>query len=115
VFLLAPVVPHSSGVQQPMRATAILGRYQHTRWAAPLTANRSAPVATDQKVGGSSPSERATISAGQGLILGGGQGPRSLSSSLPSQGRLPRFPIVQLAGTASRPPSGRRFAMASPA
>jgi hypothetical protein len=33
-----------------MRATAILRRHQHTRWAAPLTASRSAPVATDQKV-----------------------------------------------------------------
>jgi hypothetical protein len=28
---------------------------------------------------------------------------------------LPRLPIVQLAGTASRPPSERRYAMATPA
>jgi hypothetical protein len=44
------VTKYSSEVQQPVRATAILGGYQHTRGAAPLTASRSAPVATDQKV-----------------------------------------------------------------
>ena len=36
VFLLASVVPYSSEVQQPMRATAIVGRHPHARCAAPL-------------------------------------------------------------------------------
>ena len=34
VFSLAPVAPYSSEVQQPMRATAVLGRHPHTHWAA---------------------------------------------------------------------------------
>ena len=34
VFLLAPVVPYSSGVQQPMRATAIAGGHPHAHCAA---------------------------------------------------------------------------------
>ncbi len=34
MLLLAPVVAYSSDVQQPMRATAILSRHPHTRWAA---------------------------------------------------------------------------------
>ena len=29
------VVPYSSGVQQPMRATAVLGRCPQMRWTAP--------------------------------------------------------------------------------
>jgi hypothetical protein len=36
VFLLAPVVPYSSEVQQPMRATAIMDGHQHTHQAAPF-------------------------------------------------------------------------------
>jgi len=36
VFLLASVVLHGNEVQQPMRATAILGSHRHTRWAAPF-------------------------------------------------------------------------------
>jgi hypothetical protein len=36
VFLGAPIGPYDSEVQQPMHATAILGRQQHTRWAAPF-------------------------------------------------------------------------------
>ena len=32
----ARVVPYSSWVQQPMRATAVLGRHPHTLWAAPV-------------------------------------------------------------------------------
>ena len=35
VFLRSPVVSYSTGIQQPMRATAVLGRRAHTRWAAP--------------------------------------------------------------------------------
>ena len=36
VFMLALVVPYSSGVQQPMRVTAVLNRRLHTRRAAPV-------------------------------------------------------------------------------
>jgi len=36
VFLLVAAGPYSSEVQQPMRATAVLGSHQHTRWAAPF-------------------------------------------------------------------------------
>ena len=35
-FLLAPIGPYSSEVQQPMHATAVLGGHPHTRWAAPV-------------------------------------------------------------------------------
>jgi hypothetical protein len=35
-FLLAAVIPYSSGVQQPGRATAVLSRHPHTRWPAPF-------------------------------------------------------------------------------
>jgi hypothetical protein len=42
---------YSSEIQQPRRATAILGTHQHTCWAAPLNASRAAPVVTDQKAG----------------------------------------------------------------
>ena len=35
-FMLALVVPYSSGVQQPVRATAVLSRRLHTRRAAPV-------------------------------------------------------------------------------
>ena len=38
-------------------------------------------LATDQKVGGSSPSERATEATGQGLATGNGRGPESLSGA----------------------------------
>jgi hypothetical protein len=31
VFLLAPIGPYSSEVQQPMRATTVLGCHLHTR------------------------------------------------------------------------------------
>jgi hypothetical protein len=31
VFLLAPVGPYSSEVQQPMHCTAVMGRHPHTR------------------------------------------------------------------------------------
>jgi hypothetical protein len=34
VFLLTPVLPYSSEVQQPMLATAVLGKRPRTRWAA---------------------------------------------------------------------------------
>src|SRR5215470_5411794 len=33
---MVAVVPYSSGVQQPVRATAILSEHPHTRWAAPV-------------------------------------------------------------------------------
>ncbi len=36
VSLLASVVSYSSQVQQPIRATAVLGGHPHTRWAAPV-------------------------------------------------------------------------------
>src|SRR5215472_4799295 len=41
------------------------------------------PIATDQKAGGSSPSERATVSAGQSLTSEDCRGPGSLPRSLP--------------------------------
>ncbi len=34
--MLVPIGPYSSEVQQPMRATAVLGGHPHTRWAAPV-------------------------------------------------------------------------------
>jgi hypothetical protein len=36
VLLLSPAVQYSSGVQQPMRATAVLGCHPHTHQAAPF-------------------------------------------------------------------------------
>jgi hypothetical protein len=39
-------------------------------------------ISTDQKVGGSSPSERATETTGQGLATKDGRGPGSLSEGL---------------------------------
>ena len=36
VFLLVPVVPYSSEIEQPMRTTATLDRHQHAHWAAPF-------------------------------------------------------------------------------
>ena len=32
--MFAPVVPYSSEVQQPMHATAALGKHPHTHWTA---------------------------------------------------------------------------------
>ena len=50
VFLLAAVIPYSSGVQQPTRPMAILSSRPHPYWPAPFAASRGVPVATDQKV-----------------------------------------------------------------
>ena len=36
VFLSTPIVPYSSEVQQPMRATAVLGKQPNGHWAAPF-------------------------------------------------------------------------------
>ncbi len=36
MFLLAPIVPYSSAVQQPIRATAVLGERPQSHWAARL-------------------------------------------------------------------------------
>ena len=44
VFLLARVVPYSSGVQQPMRATAIVGSHPHTGCAAPFEREQVVPT-----------------------------------------------------------------------
>ncbi len=49
-----------------------------------LVAQRIEHLTTDQKVGGSSPSERAIETAGQSLIRGCERGPESLSLGLSS-------------------------------
>jgi hypothetical protein len=49
------------------------------RW---WTALDNRDLATDQKAGGSSPSERASEATGQGLATGYGRGPESLSGGL---------------------------------
>ena len=36
VYLFGRVVPYSSEVQQPMRATAVMSGHPHTRWSAPV-------------------------------------------------------------------------------
>src|ERR1700751_5787953 len=60
---------YSSEVQQPTPAITDTDHPQHGTYAGLNQPSRSTPVATDQKVGGSSPSERATVSSGQGHLL----------------------------------------------
>ena len=56
---------YSSEIQQPRRATAILGTHQHTCWAAPFECEQGRASSYGSKGWGSSPSERARVLAGQ--------------------------------------------------
>jgi hypothetical protein len=38
--MFAPIVPYSSEIQQPMRATSALGKHPHTHWTAPSNSNQ---------------------------------------------------------------------------
>jgi hypothetical protein len=90
------------------------------------------PLATDQKAGGSSPSERATVSPGHRPDTSSAEPGRAAArrlvwQRLPDRSgsprmhpdaarcRLPRSPIIQLAPAASRPPCGRRCVVGPPA
>jgi hypothetical protein len=70
---------YSSEVQQPWRIQVDAGGRVGTSDLLKQLVRRRLPVATDQKVGGSSPSERATETPGQRHILRDRQGAGSFA------------------------------------
>jgi hypothetical protein len=73
-------VQHRSAATRPHLADP--SRPLQPSQAAQRPSATAPPLATDQKVGGSSPSERANEATGQGLATGNGRGPESLSGDL---------------------------------
>jgi hypothetical protein len=76
-----PQPPHACGPAETRACTKTHRRHAdcHILHEPALVAQRIEHLTTDQKAGGSSPSERADVLAGQSLILRGGQGAESLS------------------------------------